>query len=94
LPTNAGSPDHVTRPCKPAAHRFSDLDRKTLVTEPGIGDRVIDRLEEVGFHSLAQMRMVGAAGVVDVVCCAIGSTAWRNRRRSLERALDRVSHAA
>lgn len=91
LPSLAGSPDHVTWSCMSAVHRFSDIDRKMLATEAGMGDRVIERLEEVGFYSLEQMRIVGASRVVDAVCSYLGSTAWRNRRRALERAVARAS---
>jgi hypothetical protein len=69
--------------------RFSAVDRRLLAAEPGIGNGVIARMEEVGFHSLAQLREAGSARVVDEVCRRLGSIAWRNRLLALERALAR-----
>jgi hypothetical protein len=56
--------------------------------EAGIGEGVIARLEEAGIHSLSQLRALGATRAVDTVCSRLGSTAWRNRRRSIERVLN------
>lgn len=79
-------------PCSqaPDVKRFNALDRHLLAAEAGIGARVIERMEEAGFHSLAQLRAAGCAQVVDVVCRRLGSIAWRNRLRPLERALVRA----
>jgi hypothetical protein len=84
-----GGFNDVARLQAPVVHRFSAADRKMLATEGGIGDRVIQRLEEAGYCSIAQMRVAGAAQIVNVVCNSVGSTAWRNRRTSLERVLAR-----
>jgi hypothetical protein len=86
--------DDVTRLRAPSFRRFSDIERTLLASEPGIGDRVIKRLEEIGFSSIAQMKVAGAAQIVDAVCNRLGSAAWRNRRRSLERALACATLAA
>lgn len=75
----------------PAADRFTARERGVLAAEAGIGDRVIARLEEVGFSSLAQVRAVGSAQAVAAVCDHLGSSAWRNRRKALERVLARAA---
>jgi len=47
----------------------------------------IDRLENVGIRSLADLREVGVEATVDRICSQLGSAAWRNRRQALERLL-------
>lgn len=61
------------------------------MTQPGIGGSVVQRLEEAGFASLAQMRSAGVPEVVARVCLIVGDRAWHNRRRPLERALARCA---
>jgi hypothetical protein len=74
-----------------AVPRFTDSDRDLLSAEAGIGERVIERLEEAGFCTIAQMKTVGAGQVVNAVCGLLGSTAWRNRTKSIERAIARAT---
>jgi hypothetical protein len=74
-----------------AVHRFPDADRDLLAAEAGIGQQVIERLEQAGFCTLAQMKTAGAGQVVNAVCSLLGSTAWRNRRKSIERAIARAT---
>lgn len=66
---------------------FPAHERRYLLTMPGIGPGVVARLEECGFDSLASLGRAGAEQVVDTVARRVGSTAWGNRRRSIERAL-------
>lgn len=66
---------------------FSADERRYLLTMPGIGPGVLARLEECGFDSLASLGRAGAEQVVDTVARRVGSSAWGNRRRSIERAL-------
>lgn len=74
---------------RPGVPRFSDEERRVLLKEPLIGPIVLERLEAAGFSSLAQLRSVGAGEVVQAVCRQTGQIAWRNRRRPLERVLQR-----
>ena len=75
---------------KPAG--FSPEERRLLLVTPGIGEKVVDRIEAAGFTSLRAMREAGAAGVTDVVLSQVGHTAWLNRRRAIERAIQQVNN--
>jgi hypothetical protein len=74
--------------CVPnAADSWPSCDRQLLLAVPRLGSEVIDRLQSVGIHSLADLRAVGVDRAVDLVCHAVGSKAWRNRRAALHRAV-------
>lgn len=77
--------------CVVAAPRFADHERRLLLAEPGIGPQVVQRLEGAGIHSLAQLRESGVPRAVMAVCSSVGSIGWANRRRPLERVLDRIA---
>lgn len=66
---------------------FSQHERRLLLSTRGIGETVVHRLEAAGYGSLHALREAGAAQVTEVVLSQLGSTAWRNRRRAIERAL-------
>jgi hypothetical protein len=68
--------------------RFSQDERRILLATPGIGSRVIERLESIGIHSFALLRHGGLDSAVNTVCASMGSRAWANRARALRRALD------
>lgn len=70
-------------------HRFPDAERRLLLAERGIGQQVVERLEQAGLHSLEQLRTLGVPHAVLMVCASVGSIAWANRRKPLERALAR-----
>jgi hypothetical protein len=67
------------------ASRFPAPERRQLLGEPGIGPGVVERLERAGIHSLAQLRRMGVARAVAAICASMGSGAWANRHRPLER---------
>lgn len=73
----------------PDAFQFAPAERGFLMAEPRIGQGVIVRLEQAGVHSLAQLAALGPSVVVRRICEAQGTLAWSNRRRALERALQR-----
>ena len=66
---------------------FPIIERKLLLTVPGIGAGVIDRLESVGVHSLSELAALGSHTAVRRVCRQLGTNAWENRRRALDAAL-------
>lgn len=66
---------------------FSSLDRQLLLTVPGVGPAVINRLESVGIHSLAELAVLGPDMAVMRVCHQLGTRAWENRRKALTSAL-------
>ena len=72
-------------------HRFTDPERRLLLSEPRIGPRVVERLERLGVCSIRDLRNLGAGHVVDMICSDIGGKAWANRRSALESLITRVS---
>lgn len=74
---------------------FPEEERCWLLRVPGIGGGVIRRLEAAGFESLESLRRAGIDCIVQTVCGQVGSAAWANRRRAIERALDTTAgHSA
>ncbi len=73
-----------------ALPRFAQHERHLLLTERGIGQRVVQRLESAGIHSLDQLRRQGVESTVRRIAAVLGSAAWGNRQRALERALHRA----
>lgn len=71
----------------PAARRFCDSERVVLLRTPGLGPTVVSRLEAQGLSSLQAMRDMGVERVVEMVCQAVGSSAWKNRHTALVKAL-------
>ena len=71
----------------PTGRQFAQHERKLLLAQTGLGPKVLERLEAVGFRSLAQLRAAGADQVVQQVCEAGGGVGWANRRQALARAL-------
>lgn len=58
-----------------------------MLAVPGVGPAVIQRLESVGIHSLAELAQLGADLAVMRVCQSLGTKAWENRRKALNSAL-------
>ena len=70
-----------------ASRRFCDPERLVLLRTPGLGPTVVSRLEAQGLSSLQAMRDMGVERVVEMVCLAVGSSAWKNRHAALVKAL-------
>jgi predicted RNase H-like nuclease len=51
---------------------------------------VVERLEQLGYHSLEQLRRAGPDEVSAAVCAMVGSSAWSNRRRAIWRAVEKA----
>lgn len=66
---------------------FSPPDRALLLGISGLGPQTIRRLEEAGIDSLEKLRLLGADRASELVCAHLGTQAWRNRRKPIERAL-------
>jgi hypothetical protein len=75
------------------APRFAQHERYLLLTERGISHGVVQRLEDAGIHSFEQLRHQGVEATVRRICAGLGSSAWANRQRALERALHRAVQA-
>lgn len=68
--------------------QFPPAERRLLLSVPGIGATVVQRLEQAGFHSLRALHEAGAQRVVER---AGAHPAWLNRRRAIERAIKRAT---
>lgn len=73
---------------------FSTQDRTLLLGISGLGPQTIRRLEEAGIDSLQKLRSLGADRASELVCVHLGTQAWRNRRKPIERALNAWIDAA
>jgi hypothetical protein len=67
--------------------RFPAKDRRVLLATPGIGPRVLDRLEEAGFNSIAMLLEHRIEDVIAQVHRRVPDTLLENRRRALQRGL-------
>lgn len=66
---------------------LAPAERALLLAAPQIGPRLLSLIEAAGFHSVAQMRAAGAAGVMDAVHALGAHRALANRVKALERAM-------
>lgn len=66
---------------------FQPEERRLLLTTPGIGPGVLQRLEQAGYDSLRSIHDHGVDRVVCAVANQISGKAWHNRRGALARAL-------
>jgi predicted RecB family nuclease len=70
---------------------FSTQERDALLAVKGIGITVIQRLEQMGFSSLAQLALADALEIVTTAAGAVGSTCWKNSpqaRSAIQSAID------
>jgi hypothetical protein len=73
---------------------FTTRETSILLSTPGIGPKVIQRLQEVGLDSLRNLRETGVDSAVLRVCDVVGDIGWANRRKPLRRAFQRLCEAA
>jgi predicted secreted protein len=78
----------ASRNASRAATAFSAQDRKLMLSTTGVGACMVQRLEDAGFSSIAQMHALGAQHVVMAMCEFVGDDAWANRRRAIQRVID------
>lgn len=57
---------------------FSAEERERMLALKGVGTTVIDRLEQIGFSSLAQLAGEDPAVVTLRIARLMGSTCWHN----------------
>jgi hypothetical protein len=69
---------------------FAEVERQVLLSTPGISYGVVSRIEGAGVCSIRELKDRGVDAVVDQICQGVGNLAWRNRKRALSRALQRV----
>lgn len=57
---------------------FQDNDRELLLKVKGVGPKVIERLELIGFTSLDDLAEASSTEITEWVSKELGSTCWRN----------------
>ncbi|WOX53251.1 helix-hairpin-helix domain-containing protein [Aeromonas sp. CD] len=57
---------------------FSGEERTLLLGVKGVGPTVIGRLEQLGYHNLAQLAEADTGHIVQLVASMLGSTCWQN----------------
>ncbi|GKQ97042.1 helix-hairpin-helix domain-containing protein [Aeromonas hydrophila] len=57
---------------------FSGEERALLLGVKGVGPTVIGRLEQLGYHNLAQLAAADTGHIVQLVASMLGSTCWQN----------------
>lgn len=57
---------------------FSESERALLVKVKGVGDKVIDRLEQIGINSLAKLAEENPQDITQQIACLVGSSCWKN----------------
>lgn len=58
--------------------QFPANERALLLGVKGVGPTVIGRLEQLGYHSLAELAQADASHIVQLVASMLGSTCWQN----------------
>jgi predicted flap endonuclease-1-like 5' DNA nuclease len=62
----------------PTLRRFSDADRAALLALKGVGPTVLQRFEEIGISSFAELAKHSPESICEVVATVLGSTCWKN----------------
>lgn len=57
---------------------FSTTERQALLSLKGVGPKVIERLEQLGFHSLADLNNSTVDEITQQAASMVGSTCWKN----------------
>jgi nucleotidyltransferase/DNA polymerase involved in DNA repair len=57
---------------------FSETEKLAMLELKGVGSTVISRLEQIGFHSLAQLSNQDASIITKQISEMMGSTCWHN----------------
>lgn len=79
-----------------AAEGFSTEERTVLLAVKGVGATVVARLEQLGFHSLAQLADAETMDIVTQASAMLGSSCWRNSpqaRAAISGAIDAARQA-
>ena len=62
--------------------QFSEAEKAVLLGVKGVGPKVIERLEQMGFHKLDQLAYADARDVLAQGAALTGSSCWKNSPQS------------
>lgn len=68
----------VSRQSPRKKNGFTDEQRGRMLALKGVGNTVVDRLEEVGYRSLHELAEEGPEQVTRRIAESLGTTCWRN----------------
>lgn len=57
---------------------FNAEERTKMLALKGVGEKVIQRLEELGFSELKQLETETAQNITELVAARLGTTCWKN----------------
>ncbi|MCD8522133.1 MAG: helix-hairpin-helix domain-containing protein [Saccharospirillaceae bacterium] len=57
---------------------FSEPEKEALLAVKGVGPTVIQRFEEIGIHSLAELAAYNAEDIAEKVAQMLRTTCWKN----------------
>lgn len=57
---------------------FTPKERDALLDCKGVGPKVVERLEQMGFSSLDELRLASVEEIVAQGAALVGSTCWKN----------------
>jgi predicted RecB family nuclease len=57
---------------------FSASEKQAMLKLKGVGATVIQRLEQIGFNSLAELQTADAESITKQIADMMGSTCWHN----------------
>ncbi len=57
---------------------FNPTEREALLALKGVGPTVIQRFEEIGIHSLHQLKDYQADDIANLVASMLHTTCWKN----------------
>lgn len=74
---------------------FSSDERQQLTQLKGVGDTVVDRLEQIGIDNLAQLAEADTDVVVEMIADMLRAPCWRNAmaRNAIQSAIDCAKQA-
>ena len=74
-----------------AAKHFSAVERQALLALKGVGPTVVNRLEQIGFFSLAALRNQDTATITKQISQMMNASCWHNSpqaRASIQAVID------
>ncbi|PWQ99655.1 hypothetical protein [Leucothrix arctica] len=57
---------------------FSKEEKEALIELKGVGPTVIKRFEEIGIHSLEELKQYNAEDIAETVASMLNTTCWKN----------------
>jgi hypothetical protein len=90
LHTAASAGAGATAGAVPGPPRFPEHERRALVLQTGLSEKLVRQLESASICSLDQLKSVGAQRAVSTVVARSGSAGWLSRVKPLQRAILRM----